>query len=307
MNKRDFLKLSILGGSVAGGLPLSRASFATETAINIGNNTIHVISDGVMHLPVSMIMPDGMIDPSERDSFLSSHQLSSEQMTQDCNITVVQQDDKTIVFDVGGGPNFMPTTGKLFEELSNRGIDAEDVTDVVFTHAHPDHLWGLLDDFDELLFANAQYHINQREWEYWLNDNTLSNTPENRQAFVVGAQNRLPLIEEQLSLFNYADEILPGIEAVDTSGHTPGHTAFAIHGDSESIMLLGDALTNPFIAFEKPAWRMGMDQDPDLAVKTRLKLLDRLASDQQKIIGFHLPFPGMGFVERYGKVYRYSA
>jgi hypothetical protein len=70
-------------------------------------------------------------------------------------------------------------------------------------------------------------------------------------------------------------------------------------------MLLGDALTNPFIAFEQPSWRMAMDQDPDLAVTKRLNLLDRLANEKQKVIGFHLPYPGAGFVERNGKVYRY--
>ncbi len=305
MDRRQFLKTGTASAAIASGLTSSRAWSTASSTVALDNKTIHVISDGVMHLPVSMILPDSMIAPSERDEFLASKSLGPERLTQDCNITLVQQGDKTIVFDVGAGPNFMPTTGKLLEQLETKGIDPSDVTDVVFTHAHPDHLWGLLDDFDEPLFPEAQYHIHKNEWEYWLDDSTLDKTPDARKAFVVGAQNRLPLLEDRLTLIEYGQEILPGIEAFDTSGHTPGHTSFVIHGQSESVMLLGDALTNPFIAFEQPRWRLAMDQDPDLAITTRLRLLDRLANEKQKIIGFHLPYPGVGYVERNDKIYRY--
>lgn len=306
--RREFMLSAALGTSVVSGLITHRSAQANSPPVlNIGDNTLHVISDGYMQLPVSMVLPDDMIEPSLRDEYLNSHNLGLQTLSQDCNITLLQQENRTIIFDVGAGPNFMPTTGKLYEELESRGIDPLDVTDVVFTHAHPDHLWGLMDDFDEHLFANAQYHLHKKEWEYWLNDNTLNNTPDNRKAFVVGAQNRLPLLEDKLTLFDYGQEVLPNVESVDTAGHTPGHTSFAIHGGSESVMLLGDALTNQFIAFDQPKWRMAMDQDPDLAVTTRLRLLERMTNEQQKIIGFHLPYPGTGMVERNGKVYRYVA
>ena len=307
-DRREFLTATACGLGIASGIVSSIALSAEETpAIELGDNTIQVISDGVMHLPVSMILPEELINPTERDDFLKSHNLGPERLSQDCNITLLQQKDKTIIFDVGAGPNFMPTTGKLYEELGARGIDPLDVTDVVFTHAHPDHLWGLMDDFDEPLFANAQYHLNKKEWEYWLDDNTLNSTPDDRKAFVVGAQNRLPLLKDTLTLFDYGQEILPNVEAVDTAGHTPGHTSFAIHGGTESLMLLGDALTNQFIAFEQPKWRLAMDQNQELAISNRLRLLDRMATDKQRIIGFHLPHPGTGMVERNGSAYRYVA
>ena len=304
LKRREFLAAAALG-AVSGLASPTRALANESPTLKIGDNTIQVISDGVMHLPVSMVLPKELINPSVRDEYLKSHNLGPEHLTQDCNITLLQQGDKTIIFDVGAGPNFMPTTGKLYEELEARGIDPADVTDVVFTHAHPDHLWGLMDDFDEPLFTNAQYHLNKKEWEYWLNDNTLNNTPDNRKAFVVGAQNRLPLLKDHLSLFDYGHEVLPNVEAVNTAGHTPGHTSFAIHGGSESMMLLGDALTNQFIAFEHPKWPLAMDQNPELAISTRLRLLDRMAADKHTIIGFHLPFPGTGIVERNGSAYRY--
>ncbi len=305
--RREFLTAATCGAGIATGLIPSIVVSDESSTLTLGDNAIQVISDGVIHLPVSMVLPEELINPDVRDDYLKSHGIGPERLSQDCNITLLQQQDKTIIFDVGAGPNFMPTTGKLYEELEARGIDPADVTDVVFTHAHPDHLWGLIDDFDEPLFANAQYHLHTKEWDYWLDDNTLSNTPDNRKAFVVGAQNRLPLLKDKLTLFDYGQEVLPNVEAVDTAGHTPGHTSFAIHGGSESIMLLGDALTNQYIAFEQPKWRTAMDQNPELAVSTRLKLLDRMAGDKQKIIGYHLPYPGMGMVERNGSAYRYIA
>jgi len=190
-DRREFLRTTGCLAAVASGLAASaNANENKRPVLTLGENKITILSDGVMHLPVPMILPDNLINPTERDDYLQSKQLSAKQLSQDCNITLVKQQDKTIIFDVGAGPNFMPDTGKLFEELEAKGIDSQEVTDVVFTHAHPDHLWGLLDDFDEPLFPNAQYHMHKNEWEYWLNDNTLSNTPDNRKAFVVGTTTR---------------------------------------------------------------------------------------------------------------------
>jgi len=102
-------------------------------------------------------------------------------------------------------------------------------------------------------------------------------------------------------------EVLPGVEAIDTSGHTPGHTSYMLHGGGDSLLVVGDAISNSVISFEKPTWHSGTDQDPDKGVKTRTALLDRLATDQTKIIGYHLPHPGQGVAERNGTAYRFVA
>jgi glyoxylase-like metal-dependent hydrolase (beta-lactamase superfamily II) len=122
---------------------------------------------------------------------------------------------------------------------------------------------------------------------------------------VVGAQNRLSVLEDQINLFNYSDEVIPGIEAVNTSGHTPGHTSFSIQRGNESVMIIGDALTHPIISFEKAGWPSGSDQDREQGLKTRLALLDRLATDKTMLLGYHLPYPGLGRVERSNNTYRF--
>ncbi len=215
--------------------------------------------------------------------------------------------DRVVLFDVGSGPNFMPSAGKILDNIDAAGIAPEDVTDVVFTHAHPDHIWGLLDDFDEFIFPEANYFINRVEWDYWRADDTLEKMPEARKTFVVGAQNRLAALEEVISFFNYGDEVLPGIEAIDTAGHTPGHTSFAIHDGSDSVTVIGDAATSAVISFAHPEWPSGSDQDTEMGIATRTKLLDRLAQEQTRFIGFHLPEGGIGRVEKDGTAYRFVA
>lgn len=271
------------------------------------DGTLSVLSDGYMQLPGSFLMPEG-VDEAEVQALLRRYQLQVDAPYQpDCNITLWQTPERTVLFDVGAGSQFMTTTGELPFALEDAGIDPLDVTDVVFTHAHPDHLWGLLDDFDDLLYPNATYHINQQEIDYWLADDTLHKTPEARQVFVVGAQSRLPLIQEQMSVFQWGDELLPGVEAVDTRGHTPGHTSFALHQDGESMLIVGDALINVALSFEKPRWPSGSDQDPQQAIATRQSLLERLVVDDLRFIAYHLPLPGFGRAEKNGNAYKFIA
>jgi len=191
--------------------------------------------------------------------------------------------------------------------MAEAGFDPADVTDVVFTHGHPDHLWGLLDDFDEIVFPNASFHMGRAEWDFWRDPGTVDAMPEERKTFAVGAQNRLAVLEDMINLFEPGAEVLPGVEAVDTSGHTPGHMSFMLHGGAEPMLIAGDAITHFAVSFAHPAWPSGSDQDAEKGVATRLRLLDRLATDKAALAAYHLPKPGEGRVERDGAAYRFVA
>ena len=99
--------------------------------------------------------------------------LSTDQLTPPCNVTLYRDGTNTVLFDVGSGPDFMPSAGKITEAMDAIGLAPEEVTHVIFTHAHPDHIWGLLDEFDEPLFYEAAYHIGRQEWEYWTDPATV--------------------------------------------------------------------------------------------------------------------------------------
>src|SRR5690606_3702710 len=102
--------------------------------------------------------------------------------------------------------NFTSSTGRLAEGLTEAGIDPAEVTDVVFTHAHPDHLWGLTDDFDELVFPEADYHIGQVEWDFWSSPDLVDRVAEDRQSFVVGAQARFAAMDGRVRFLKDGDE-----------------------------------------------------------------------------------------------------
>jgi glyoxylase-like metal-dependent hydrolase (beta-lactamase superfamily II) len=199
----------------------------------------------------------------------------------------------------------MDTAGKLVENLAGAGIEPAQVTDVVFTHAHPDHIWGVTDDFDELVFANAQYHIGQAEYDFWSSPDALQAVSADRQNFVAGAQARFEAIRDRLSFLKAGAEVLPGVEAVATPGHTPGHMSYIVHAGADQLVVLGDAVTQSVVSFAHPEWPAGADQDHAVAATTRQALLDRLAGDRSRVVGYHFPHPAAGLVERAGSAYRF--
>lgn len=271
--------------------------------IALGDIRLDVVSDGSLTLPRSFIFDT--MDQEALAPIIDKYDLGGDVLTPPCNITLMRRGDRTVLFDVGAGPDFAPNAGELLTSLEALGVAPEDVTDVVFTHGHPDHLWGLLDDFDDPLFTQARYMIGKAEWDYWMNPNTVDEIGEARASFAVGAKRRLEMIEDAVAFFNDGDEILPGVAARATHGHTPGHMALEIREGSKSVMILGDCIGNHHVAFEQPAWISGSDQDGEQAVATRLALLDQLAAEKTQIIGFHLSGNGVGYVDKTASGYSF--
>ena len=167
-------------------------------------------------------------------------------------------------------------------------------------------MWGLLDEFDEPFFPEAEYRIAKAEWDYWLDPKTVETIGEARQAFAAGAKRNLETIEDRIEFFKPDEEILPGVLARATHGHTPGHTSFELRSGSESVMVIGDAIVNHHVAFERPDWETNSDQDKTMGAKTRAGLLDQLAAEKTKFVGFHLPYPGVGYAEKKAGTYRFA-
>jgi glyoxylase-like metal-dependent hydrolase (beta-lactamase superfamily II) len=293
---------------IAGGAALSASStlglspLPAHAEISMSDITLDVVSDGSLTLPGGFIfdtMPKDALAP-----ILDKYKLSKDVLTPPCNVTLMRRDNRVVLFDVGSGPDFAPNAGELLTSLEALGVAPEDVTDVVFTHAHPDHLWGLLDDFDDPLFTEASYMMGRVEFDYWMNPNTVNEIGDARASFAVGAQRRLEMIAENMTFFEDGDEIMQGVAALATYGHTPGHMALEVRGGSESVMILGDCIGNHHVAFEQPAWISGSDQDGALAVKTRLALLGDLAAQKTRVIGYHLP-GGVGYVDKTANGYTF--
>lgn len=264
---------------------------------------ITTLSDGYLSLPLEMVF--GAMPQRELEELLTRYSADLTRYEPECNLALYRDGENTVLFDAGAGPDFMATSGKLVDSLDAIELSPDEVTHVVFTHAHPDHIWGVLDDFDDPLFSNASHHFGRKEWDFWWNPATVDSIGADRAAFAVGAKRRMQVIEDKVKFFDDGQEILPGIAARASYGHTPGHMAFEIRNGSDAVMVVGDALGNPHVAFERPDWHSGTDQDPDTAAIARKSLLDHVSHEQMKIVGFHLPNGGIGRVEKTGSAYRF--
>ena len=276
---------------------------ATPHTFKHGAFDVTIVSDGHLVLPTSFLALDAT---PERDALLKAAGQTGETYDSPTNVTLIRSGADLILVDMGSGDRFMPTAGKLWDNLKAAGVEKSAITKVIFTHGHPDHLWGAVDELDDLMLPKATFYVAGAEWDFWNGDDAVRGLPAERAGFVTGARRNYAALKERVKMFKPGEEVLSGIHAVATPGHTQGHVALALSG-GEGLIVGGDVLTHPLISFMHPEWRPAADHVPDQAADTRRKLLDRLAADRSRLIGFHLPYPGVGTVERKDGAYRFVA
>jgi glyoxylase-like metal-dependent hydrolase (beta-lactamase superfamily II) len=301
VSRRAFM---VGAASVAGAMALPPRLWAAEAphTFKQGDFEITVVSDGHLVLPASILAPEAPQD--ELKALLEAAGMSGEEVMPATNAVLIRSGSDLILFDTGSGSGFQPTAGKLQENLVAAGIDPASITKVVFTHAHPDHIWGTALDDGALRYPNASYYSAAAEWDFWTAPDLASKMPKEMEPFVVGAQKHLAAVKDKVTMMKPGDEIVTGIKVLDTAGHTPGHISFEVAG-GEGLIITGDAIASPVVFFPHPEWKFGFDANPDLAVTNRKAMLDRAATDKIKMLGFHWAYPGVGFAERKDNAYSY--
>ncbi len=313
-SRRDILKLAAATPALA--LPALMRPAPAEAALggplaeqpahfrlSLGDFRLTVVSDGYLSFPVTRLGVNA--DPGEIRDFLLAHRLSATRSYAHTNHLLIETGDATVLVDVGSGSRFVNTVGRLMENLDRAGIDPGQITHVVITHAHPDHIWGIRDDFDEPILPDAQYFIGRGEHDWWLTDDRVNMVPQALQQFVVGAVNSLTAEGLEWTLLEDGDEIVPGVTVMSTPGHTPNHMSIHVESGGNRLLALGDAMTHAYVAVERPDWVGGFDQVPEQAVATRRRLLDMAATEELAVLGYHFPFPGVGHIMRQGDGYRF--
>jgi glyoxylase-like metal-dependent hydrolase (beta-lactamase superfamily II) len=272
---------------------------------NLGNAEVTVVSDG----PLPLGPPKGTfigVPDEEVRKMLSDNFLSPDNVVLEQNSPIVNTGDKLIVFDTGMGTSklFGPTTGRQQKSMMEAGIKPEDIDAVVFSHAHVDHIGGVVDTDGKVLFPNAQYYIAQSDFDYWTDESKMGSPLKD---FVVHARKNLLPVRDRLVFYKDGEEFLPGVQALAAPGHTVGHTMFMVTSAGKSFAFLGDLTHHQVLLMEKPRMQFSYDTDPKQAAESRVKMLDMLAANKIAVMSYHFPWPGLGHVVKTGEGFHYIA
>ncbi len=300
LDRRRFL--GVAAGLIAAGvLPKNVMALAGPYAFKQGAYDVTVVSDGTLLLPLTIVAPDAKLADLQP---LLGAMIQGDSAKLEASPLLLKSGSDVILMDTGSGNKFQPTAGKIAESLKAAGVEASAITKVVFTHAHPDHCWGTLGDDGKPIFGNATFHMAENEWNFWMAPDLASKMPKEMQGMVTTTQAQLSGFKDKVSMFKTGAEVLPGINVLDTTGHTPGHVSFELAG-GDGLIITGDAITNPQIFFPHPDWKFGFDSDHASAIANRKKLLDMASTGKKKMIGFHWTYPGIGMAEAKDGAYTY--
>lgn len=299
LDRRRFL--AVATGMVAAGLlPRSVLAYAGPTTATVGSVGVTVVSDGVLRLPAAILAVNA--DPAAVDALIAGARAADGTVEFAASPLILREGGETVLMDMGSGGGFQPTAGKLMEGLAAAGVDPASIGKVVFTHGHPDHLFGATRD-GALVLPNATYAVGQAEWDFWMNPDIFTILPAGMHDFARGAQANFGAIKGRVTLLKAGDTVLPSVAVTDSPGHTPGHMCLEIAGGDGAI-LTGDAIPTSLVHFAHPDWHFGFDAAPDVAAATRRALLDRAAADGMLLVGYHWQAP-MGRAEAADGAFRF--
>jgi len=223
---------------------------------------------------------------------------------------IVNTGKELVLFDTGNGSlreeheqlkNRLPA-GNLVTRMAEAGYKPEDVDVVVITHGHPDHIGGLTKG-GKPGFAKARYVFGAADFDFWKKgENVREARKFNRELYVKIC---VPLAD-RATFIKPGDEVVPGITAVDAFGHSPGLMDFHIESDGRRMLNWADTCNHYVVAIQRPEWQLDVDDDKEKAVATRKRILDMVTNENLLVAGFHMPFPGLGYVERAAGGYRWA-
>ena len=265
----------------------------------IGDIVVTAISDGYL---------DGTLDVMRNVDLDKARQILTEAFRParrtSVNTFLIHSRGRTAIVDTGSGNYLQPTAGFVQRNLAGAGIDPKSIDTVLLTHMHPDHSAGLTDMSNgQLLFPNAELVVHENEPAYWFDDGEMSKADERaRQLYFLAGREQVEPYRKRMRLFREG-EVFPGVTAVPSLGHTPGHTAYLIASGSDQLMIWGDTVHVPEVQTAFPEAGMAFDTDLAAAASSRKRMFDRVSADGILIAGMHLHFPAFSRLARRGDAY----
>lgn len=265
----------------------------------IGEFTIMAISDGYLTASLDLL---SNIDPMDASRLQQDGGVSDSSIHINCYL--VRGRGRTVLIDAGAG-GFKQWGGKLKANLAVAGVNPDDIDTILLTHAHPDHIGGLVDSSGEAAFPAAELVVQQHELAFWEDDGHFSQASERARGNFLFARRAFDTYREKMRTFTDG-EVLPGIRAMCLPGHTAGHSGYRIESGNRGLLVWGDIVHFPQIQIARPDVSIAFDQDPLLSAATRAKLLDVASSDNLLIAGMHLGELGFAHIKRKGTRYGIS-
>ncbi|MBJ3763889.1 MBL fold metallo-hydrolase [Maribius pontilimi] len=265
----------------------------------IGDISVTALNDGALRLGPEVLQG---IDAEDYATAMRDQFRDPDTFRAPVNAFLIQSGDTTMLVDAGTGGAMGPDLGRLMGNLAATGVAPEDITTILATHLHPDHVGGAIEG-GAALFPNAELVFNEAERTFWTDDAIMQQAGEGNAMFFNLARSVLDIYGDRLKPFSGEGEVAPGITAMPLPGHTPGHTGFAIASGDASLLIWADIVHVTPVQLANPAVTIGFDVNPEQAAETRAALLDRVVADRMLIAGSHIDFPGLGHIMQAGEGY----
>jgi glyoxylase-like metal-dependent hydrolase (beta-lactamase superfamily II) len=316
LSRRNALRLLGMSGLALGGISQLTPSILGQSTnptpsettghyrVKLGELELFVIYEGTVTFPTQAYginVPVTRIGQLLNDNFLTV----GPTLSQPLNCLVIKTPQGNVLVDAGtGGKAGVADGGRLLSNLAAIGMKPSDISHVIISHLHPDHIGGLFEGgaatfSNQRVFKNAEHVITKREWD------TIDNPSPGAKIrpaaiqpfFETVLKSAKASLTGKIKFVEAGDQILPGIEIISTPGHTAGHIAVKITSGNQQLIHLVDSVTHHVLGFA-PDLRLLFDEDASLAATTRAKILDQVATDRTLVMGYHFPWPGLAYIRK---------
>jgi glyoxylase-like metal-dependent hydrolase (beta-lactamase superfamily II) len=323
MNRRELLKNGLMAGAFSL-VPFSDVFGSTRILsshsgedlsafkkIRLGELELFILTDGYIHEEsIDTFAPRA--DISQLKAILRDNFRPDNYVDMAMNLMLVKTKDRLVLLDAGMGIFADERTGFILKSLQKAGFSPKDITDVFISHAHPDHIGGVVDKQNNLVFPNADLYISKIEHDFWLQaslkdfkNSFLKSQPEFLNQVIPPIRNILKTIRPKLKFYDFKKPLFDHFSFQLAPGHTPGLTVITVTSGSEKLMYIADLIHSDVILFPHPEWGFSGDTDLDIASESRKKLLKQLAETKTRAFAYHLPWPGLGFTKTKDAAYEW--
>jgi glyoxylase-like metal-dependent hydrolase (beta-lactamase superfamily II) len=272
----------------------------------VGSIEVAAVYDGIWRKPHDPTFIKNASVEETKEALTKAGQ-TTEFMPIPLTVTVLKIGDKYIMIDSGSGVGqWQANATNLPSNMKAAGIDRSQISTILVSHFHPDHVWGLMEKgTNAAVFPNAELVVNSTEYKWWTEPGRVEKLPEGRKPAGKRIGDVFPTWKNWKLVEDNA-EVAPGVRLLAAPGHTPGHSAFLVTSGKDQLMVSNDAMYVPALLAPHPDWQGAYDQDGPTAVATRRKLMDRIIADKMMVCGAHFPFPGRGTFTKDGDAYAFA-